>query len=357
MFCIASFIVLFILGIFSARYRKLAGKAWRCTLRRVTFRPCDVNFGEEMKGRILGELILTHPRWYRFFGRWFDVLAFIFVFLTVWSVASVTLSGLNLLVYDTCNPHDAESCSLSGEACSVSQVRMTLFESVLKNEEWSWIKSGVVDTYTAFSLVPSRFKHWEPEQYASVSSATYYPADTSKPSALIIIDPSCRFCAKEFGEIMAARFVDRYNVSYIAYPIPDGKGGYKFPYSRMLTEYLYAVRMTVPMHSVSDVPADWRFLGDIFTAPGKIEPSIQDEFNVWFDEVQAMTWIKQELSSIGYTDDQISAMGALVDSGAFDGDIAQAQAIVEQDIKTVKIPTLMFGGRRYDRVVSLESLQ
>ena len=31
-------------------------------MRRITFRPCDINFSEEMKGKLLGKIILVHRR-------------------------------------------------------------------------------------------------------------------------------------------------------------------------------------------------------------------------------------------------------------------------------------------------------
>jgi pimeloyl-ACP methyl ester carboxylesterase len=37
--------------------------------------------------------------------------------------------------------------------------------------------------------------------------------------------------------------------------------------------------------------------------------------------------------------------------------LAAQRAIVEERIRTIKIPTLLIGGRRYDRVVSEETLR
>jgi hypothetical protein len=56
MFCIAAFFVLAFLGIFSARYRSLAKKAWVCTARKTTFRKCDTSFKEDTKSLLLGKL-------------------------------------------------------------------------------------------------------------------------------------------------------------------------------------------------------------------------------------------------------------------------------------------------------------
>ncbi len=57
MFCIVAFIVLSILGIFSATNRALAREAMDCVFRRVTLRPCNTGFDEKMKARILGTVI------------------------------------------------------------------------------------------------------------------------------------------------------------------------------------------------------------------------------------------------------------------------------------------------------------
>ncbi len=56
MLCIASFIVFLILGVFSGYYRALAKKAWQCVGRRITFRPCDTSFADDVKGKLFGKM-------------------------------------------------------------------------------------------------------------------------------------------------------------------------------------------------------------------------------------------------------------------------------------------------------------
>ena len=51
MFCIVAFVVLSILGIFSAANRRLAKEALDCVFRRITFRPCNTGFDEKMKAK------------------------------------------------------------------------------------------------------------------------------------------------------------------------------------------------------------------------------------------------------------------------------------------------------------------
>lgn len=58
MLCVASFLVLLLLSAVSARFRPLAKKAWSCTSRRLTLRPCDTTFRDEVKNTLLAPLAL-----------------------------------------------------------------------------------------------------------------------------------------------------------------------------------------------------------------------------------------------------------------------------------------------------------
>ena len=61
MFCIAAFLVLLVLGAFSARYRGYLRRAWGCTLRRVTLRPCDTSFSQDIKDHLLAPVAAWRP--------------------------------------------------------------------------------------------------------------------------------------------------------------------------------------------------------------------------------------------------------------------------------------------------------
>src|ERR1700722_1730067 len=156
MFCIASFIVLCFCGIFSAAYRESAKKAWHCVMRRITFRPCDINFSEEMKGKLIGRIILSHPRLARFLDRWIDAFAWIFAILSVWSLAAVSLAGLNLLIYDTCTPQNSHNCSLGGDACSRSSHHPGFLESHRKGQPLQWLSTEAGTLGGTFRLLPAR---------------------------------------------------------------------------------------------------------------------------------------------------------------------------------------------------------
>jgi hypothetical protein len=359
MFCIASFIVLFFCGAFSATYRPMAKKAWHCVLRRVTFRPCDINFAEEMKGKLLGKIILTHPRLTRFLDRWIDLLAWVFALLSVWSLSTVSLAGLNLLVYDTCNPAQAESCSLSGDACSIASYTPGFWELARQGHPQQWVETEAKTVGETISLIPVRFQKWRPEDYLPAGRTTYQPFDSHKPWALEIVDPGCHACADLFANIKTAQFEGRYNLTYVAFPIPDATNwsGYKFMNSYLIATYLEAMRQVAPAHQTGTIPADWRLLERIYTGadPGGVK--WQQRFNLTYDPDQARNVLAQFCRDFGYSETEVKRIEALSRSPETAARLREHKAIVQQEIRTVKIPTILFGGRRYDRVLSARQLK
>lgn len=103
MFCIASFLVLSILGIFSASNRQLAREALDCVLRRVTFRPCNTGFDQKMKAKLVGGVLTRSESAASFINKNFEILSWIFiVFFAVSSFFA--LRGIYYYyVYGSCN--------------------------------------------------------------------------------------------------------------------------------------------------------------------------------------------------------------------------------------------------------------
>jgi hypothetical protein len=95
MFCIIAFVVLGILGIFSATNRQLAKEALDCVLRRVTLRPCNTGFDEKMKSRILGSVINRSETAARVLNNNFELLSWIF-FVMMLASSILTVRGLYL---------------------------------------------------------------------------------------------------------------------------------------------------------------------------------------------------------------------------------------------------------------------
>ncbi len=356
MFCIAAFIIFLILGIFSARYRKLAKKAWVCVARKMTFRPCEIGFKEEAKNVLIGSLILTRPKLAKFLDRWIEVLATIFVVLSLWSLLIVFQSGLNLFVYDTCTPQNAESCSLSGEACGVTSGRQTFFEAVKAFEIFDWTANEAVFFADTISRIPDRFKDWKPEEYIDETATYYQSYDPKKQLALEVIDPGCKYCAKLFGNIKAAGFEEKYNLTYIPYAIPsaDASSGYKFPHSSLVISYLEAVKL-IPLDS--KIPADWQILEKLFTGKALNGSSYQEQFNLLYSKQEAEEALVGWLREMGYDEERIGKIQAMAGSDTVKQRIERQKETVEERIRTIKIPTIMFDGRRYDRVIGEEKLK
>jgi hypothetical protein len=125
MFCIAAFVVLSIMGIFSASNRQLAREAFDCVGRRVTLRPCNTGFDEKMKAKLLGVVITRSEGAARFLNKNFELLAWIFLILTLAS-AFYSVRGLYLF-YTTgsCNgANDTGFCVFdpTGANNEISQV-------------------------------------------------------------------------------------------------------------------------------------------------------------------------------------------------------------------------------------------
>lgn len=339
MLCIAAFIIFSILGIFSASYRKLAKKGWYCVARKLTFRPCDINFSEELKGKMLGKLIFTHPRLAKFLSRFANVLAFIFVALTIWSTLYVAQAGLNLWVYDTCTPTQAESCSLGGAACGI--------DSLTATDEFS--------LWNTIARIPERWKNWQPQDYLPPVPSYFGGFQKDKPTALEMIDPSCRFCKQLWHNIEESHFTDKYNLVYVLYPIKGLGDEYKFPYSYLLASYLEAIK-NIPLNTPASISPDWQLLQKLF-ATGPSGQSPQEVINASKDKQVVIDMIHQFLKEIGYTPEQIKTIDQGMASETVKTALEKQRDIVEKQIKTVKIPTILFGGRRFDRVVEPSGLR
>ena len=105
--CLIALPVLIVLGIFSVSYRRLAWEAFDCVFRNITFRPCRSGF--DHKAVIVGRLIRRTPRSAGFVFKNFVVISWIFVVLTLLSVAGSGYGLYNYARYGNCNGPDDDS--------------------------------------------------------------------------------------------------------------------------------------------------------------------------------------------------------------------------------------------------------
>ena len=357
MFCIAAFIVLAIISIFSASQRKLAKKAWDCTLHRITFRPCDTNFKEEAKSKLLGHVAKRTPKLIKAADIGIEVASFLLVILTVWSILSVLNSGLNLFVWGTCNPSEASSCSLSSETCSIEKVDKSLWQYIGEGKPFDWFSNGFGQLINTFANIPNRLKNWDATEYLPKNVSYYHKYDSSKSTAIEILDPGCSVCARLFKNIKESGFEDKYNLAYISYPIknPYSAGKYKFTNSYTATRYLESIKLN-PLENAT-AAADWQIIEKIFTEKDSNGISYQSRINNDLDQAGTTELIEGWLKNIGYSDAQIAQIKTTADSQAVVDAIDRSYSIVEKDINTLKIPTIVFGGKRLEGLVEVNSLK
>lgn len=114
--CIVALIVFGILGIFSAKYRKLAVQALDCTVKTVTLRPCDTGLDEKIKTKLIGFLLKVSPPVAKFSNKNYDVLSKITgILFFVLFFSSLFFSGqavYNYVAFGNCNgPNSTEFCA------------------------------------------------------------------------------------------------------------------------------------------------------------------------------------------------------------------------------------------------------
>ncbi|TFD39642.1 hypothetical protein E3T40_00880 [Cryobacterium sp. TMT1-19] len=352
MFCIAAFIVLVFMAAVSARYRRYLGRAWNCTLRRVTFRPCDTTFKQDIKDHLLAPLAVRRPKLVGPASVALEVVALLVVLATVWSAYVVVKSGVNLYVYGTCNKQDSASCSLGAEACSIPDQTPTFGESLLSGDVIGAFGNDFASLGETFSAIPSRMQNWEAEEYLPANASYLGVYDAKKETALEVIDPGCTYCLQLFNNIEEAGFDDRMNLTYIAYPIAAADG-YKFQNSLLVTQYLEALRLN-PLADVA-TPVDWEILRRIYTEVDDKGVSWQSVING--AEPAVATALLQDWSAeFGLSQEQVADVASVAASDEVADIIAANTRLVEESIHTVKIPTIIFDGRRHDGLVSVGDL-
>jgi protein-disulfide isomerase len=100
--CIIALPVLALLGLFSLKYRMLAGEAFRCLFRTVQLKPCDSGLDLRIKSKFTAKL-MWWPAFARFFYKYFTLLSWIFVILMLLSAGFTGYGLYNYFVYGNCN--------------------------------------------------------------------------------------------------------------------------------------------------------------------------------------------------------------------------------------------------------------
>lgn len=353
MFCIAAFIVLLILGAFSARYRGYLRRAWGCTVRRVTLRPCDTSFSQDIKDHLLAPVAAKRPGLVRPAAIAIEVAALLIVVTTILSAYVVAKGALNLWVYGTCDKANSQGCALGASSCSIGALEPTFLDKVVALDLVGAVGGEVGDVAETIGAIPDRLRTWDAAAYLPPNVTWLTGFDTARPTALEIVDPGCSVCAKLAANLRDAGFAERYNLTYIAYPIPDLTGT-KFKNSGLVVRYLEALRL----HPVAgaDVPLDWQLLERILSGSDPSGQPWQTVVNRATPE-EATALLHGWLDEFGLDAAAIEAIAVEADSTRVASIIEANQALVRETIGTRKIPTMIFDGSRHDGLVDVDGLR
>ncbi len=206
MFCFIALAVLAVMGIFSATHRVLAKEALDCVTRRVTFRPCNTGFREKVKGRFVGDLLKHSVFLAKMFNKYFELLAWIFFILTVWSLVATVYGGYNFYRYGSCGGlNQAGFCVLdpTGSVNAVSDVDL-LSADILLPECSGDAEGGLL------SRIPLNTSLWPTRNTGSVNEVIFIGCY------------ECRFTRDAYPTIR--RLVDNFdpNYTYINHPTHPG---------------------------------------------------------------------------------------------------------------------------------------
>jgi hypothetical protein len=357
MVCIASFIILAILSIFSRKYRPLLKKGWYCASRRVTFRPCDTTFRDEIKTTLLAPLAIKRPRAVRPASIAIEIGAWTMVVSMIITAYIVLHGGLNLIAFGTCNRQNPEGCVVDAQGCGIPDVNPNFWESLTSGDVVGAVRNEGAAWVDTFQALPLRFRGWNAANYVPEVASWRDGFTEGLPITLEVIDPGCQFCAVLSENISEARLTGTHNVTYIVYPIM-GEDGPVFANSVLVAEYLTAIKIFEQGTPRADDPADWFILDRLFADEGNIGLAPEQ---IWLNEHatadEVVERIHEWLTEHGYSAEDIAAVDALASSQQV-ADLLQAgRHNVENQIRTVWIPTFIGGGAIHRGAVSVEVLE
>src|SRR4030042_1066944 len=100
--CIIAAVVFGVLGIFSAKYRKIAREAFSCVSRMLTFRPCVTGFDDKVRSHVTARLMKRSEWVAGWFYRNFNLLSVLFTISFFLSAGYTAYTAYNLVVYGSC---------------------------------------------------------------------------------------------------------------------------------------------------------------------------------------------------------------------------------------------------------------
>lgn len=125
-----------ILGIFSAKYRKLTKDAFECLFKTATFRKCSSGLDDRIKSDVTGTFLKYSPPTARFFYNNYKLISWIIVILVLMSAYFTGVGVYNYVKYGNCNgPNSNEFCIFNpfantGQAAVTTVPNLTIEQKI-----------------------------------------------------------------------------------------------------------------------------------------------------------------------------------------------------------------------------------
>jgi protein-disulfide isomerase len=108
--CVIALVVFGFLGIFSAKYRRLAKEAFSCVFKMVQLKPCDTGFNQRVKAYVTTKL-MKFPPFAKFVYNNFNLLSWVFVLTFFLSIGGIAYGIYNYVAFGNCNgPNSTGFC-------------------------------------------------------------------------------------------------------------------------------------------------------------------------------------------------------------------------------------------------------
>jgi hypothetical protein len=223
----------------------------------------------------------------KFILRTAEFWAWVFIVVSIWSLWSVAHSGLNLLVYDTCDPFSEQGCALGGDSCGIGEGRTPIWQpQAYLAEQRDYYRE-------TFQRIPDVFRSWNPQEFVS-NTSTYRGNGESNLLVMEILDPGCEFCKELWFSLKESTAYEQAQVTYLLYPIPlkSIQGEYRFPNSFIVASFVEALK---------EQDLDWEFLDVYFEsyqddlaigskdeAREKLQSILEDDLGLFPEEIKAI---------------------------------------------------------------------
>jgi hypothetical protein len=123
--CVVALVVLSIMSLFSAKYRKPAKDAFKCVFKMIQFKPCDVGLETQIKTTITSKLMFA-PSIARFFYKHFRVISWAFTIAFFVSLFYSAWGIYNIIVYGSCEPSNPGACLVTSQSAQTQFINQIL---------------------------------------------------------------------------------------------------------------------------------------------------------------------------------------------------------------------------------------